>query len=276
MPFYLEARSRLYRAKAHRDEFGKQWAAFLDDEPYSPGVSVEDDGQGHIFVGSRYEQLPDVFSFLLGEMLYQLRAALDTCIYQAAVMDSGRRPPPNEQALAFPICRTTKSWKDSAGKIAPLTQRHREIVEAVQPCFAEKLPPDMQEIPRTLSILNDWARLDRHRRLNVLGSWGANRNPQLRLPPGTSLKWIRVTGDGFLEHEDKVAEFAIDGWEPGMHIEANPDLTIDVAVDEAPPPADESDTLSERSATMVRVVETVVGLFEQGDDRPHGRPPVKS
>jgi hypothetical protein len=87
-----------------------------------------------------------------------------------------------------------------------------------------------------LRTLNEWARIDRHRRLNVVASWFSQADPKFRLPLGVSLASLLVAGDGFLEVENQIASFSLTGWVPGMPIEANPDLAIDIAVNEIPTP----------------------------------------
>jgi hypothetical protein len=59
----------------------------------------------------------------LGEFLYQLRAALDACIHQAAILESGKDPHPDEKALEFPICVSSEEFKNSGWKIRPLADK---------------------------------------------------------------------------------------------------------------------------------------------------------
>jgi hypothetical protein len=39
-------------------------------------------------------------SIEFGEMFYQLRAALDACVYESACLETGQTPPPDEAKLA--------------------------------------------------------------------------------------------------------------------------------------------------------------------------------
>ena len=132
--YFQTSRERIERAKAHQQAFGKTWSDFLDEpDPYDIGVHVEDDGTGEIWVQPA-RPLPAALSLELGEMLYQLRAALDAGIYQAAIIEGRQYPPPNEHVLEFPICATTAAFRSSARKIAPLmNQRIRKFINDVQP-----------------------------------------------------------------------------------------------------------------------------------------------
>lgn len=104
---------------------------------------------------------------------------------------------------------------------------------------------------RTLGILYDWTRFDRHRKFHVVGSWASKANPAVRCPVGATLEYLRVSGSGFLEDESQIASFRVVGYRPGMTVQANPDFDIDIAVNEIPPPCTDNDTLGSRLRAML-------------------------
>jgi len=256
---------RIGRAEAHRDTIRKSWGRTVKKSLYSVGVGVDDAGTGigAIWVKPTYGgALPDTFALELGEMLYQLRAALDACIYEAAILESGKNPPPDENKLEFPICRTTTEFRRKATfMLGPLAQKRRDFIESVQPYnVPETLPPELlvMNVNRCLGILNDWSRKDRHRRLHVLGSWASGANPKVHLPRGAKLDYIRVHGAGFLEKQSEIARFRIANYTEDMKVQANPDLLIDIAVDEAPPPCSDNDTLGNRINWTIKNAHRVI------------------
>jgi len=262
---FVDCWDRIERAKAHSKVIGETWSAFVADDPYDIGVSVDSDGAGRIWVEPRYGPMPKVLSLELGELLYQLRAALDGSIRACAILETGQDPPPNEDRLEFPITFGPDYFKASAWNIAPLTDKRRYIVESVQPYNIVKgLRPDYLNLSvnRSLALLQEWARIDRHRRLHVMGSWASSANPHLLLPHGTSLRYLLVKHDGLLEHESEIAEFEIEGWEWDMTMQANPDVVIDIALREPPPPAADNDTLGERIRWMIINVGVIVKGLE--------------
>jgi hypothetical protein len=212
--------------------------------------------------------LPRDLALEFGEMLYQLRAVLDTCVYQAAVLDSGRDPPPDEQTLEFPICLTPASWKESARKIRPLAQERRAIIEKVQPCHAER-SPNLTRVIRALGILNDWARKDRHRRLHVVRIWFNSARPRLRVSEPVRIIAHTPITPGFVDDQAEVSRFVLDGWEPGAKVEADADVSFDIAVDEVPTPERPDDTLTRRIAEMFFAVKWVVETFEKSFEPPY-------
>ncbi|KKK87854.1 hypothetical protein LCGC14_2749070, partial [marine sediment metagenome] len=162
---FADCRERIARAKVHAKALAKAWSRFLEDEPYAPRLRVEDDGTGTLWVEPAHG-LPRHLALELGELLYQLRAALDGLVYGAAILETGEDPPPNHQQLEFPICASAADFKNARRKLGPLAEERRAIIETIQPYNAvEGLRPEIVVFSphRALGILNDWARKDRHR-----------------------------------------------------------------------------------------------------------------
>lgn len=258
---------RVERAEAHSKALSESWNSFLEDDTYSVESCVYHDGTGAIFVTPKYGiSFPTSFSFQLGELLYQLRAALDGCVYAAAILDSGGKVPAKPDRLEFPVCDSHVQFAYNARKIAPLSEQRRLLIEAVQPYNTPKIPAEFMigNYNRSLLILNDWARKDRHRRLHVVGSWASGATPKLRIPAGTRLVSMKAIGGAFLKDKCKIADFRIEGWKPSMNVQANPDLFIDVALDEAPPPCAANDTFGARVTSMIHTVGVVIKGVEDG------------
>jgi hypothetical protein len=229
-------------------------------------VQVDQNGAGSIRVEP--PPLPISLSLELGEMMYQLRAALDACVYRAAVLDTGRDPPPNENALEFPICATQTNWQESGRKVAPLSNEHRRIVEDFQPCNADK-HPGTRRIIRSLGILNDWARKDRHRRLHIVRAWRGTVYPSLEVGPPGRLVSLVPRPPGLGEGDTEVARFIIEGWVPGTKLKPRVHVPFDVALDEDPPPENDADTLDRRIGEMFYAVGEVIEVFEKTFEPPY-------
>lgn len=261
-------RARLERARMHHREFGRIWNDFLssnEGEPYEVSVVVYPNGEGVIRV-EPVDFPGEALALEFGEFLYQLRAALDSLIYETATVVSGEDPPPNAEDLEFPIRPTQTSFKSASRKIAPLADRHKIWIEDLQPYHDSYMTEGLRVSSEVLDAINDLARKDRHRGLRVIASWGANKNPQFDLPPGCSLEWVRVTPDGPLERETEIASFKIRNWKPGLEIHANPNCTFDVAVEDGRPPVDDDDTLAKRTRYWLTIVKLLIEGFENSLD----------
>lgn len=259
-------RQRIWRAETHYRALADLWNSFIQDEPYSAIVHVKDDGRGSIWLEPTYQSLPPGLALEVGETLYQLRAALDSAVYGAAIIESGQPVPPNPRNLEFPVATIQDDFPNLCWKIQPLTGERRRIIESVQPYNTPNtLDPDLRvfNFNRAIGILNDWARKDRHRRLHIVGSWAHSGSAALRYPAGVRLSAMHNIANGlFLEYQSKVAVFRLEGYVPGMEIEANPDIAIEIAVDEEPPPCAINDTLGNRLLAMIRAAGFVVKSIE--------------
>lgn len=253
---------RIARAKAHGQAFAEAWNGLDKNDLYDTTVYVEDDGTGYISL-TQIEPFPSDLSLELGEFLYQMRAALDACVYDLACVNTGQDPPPDENRLEFPVCRTANAFKNSTRKIAPLTDKQRSIIEAVQPY---NRPPGLtpSELPdsfnRGLNILNDWARIDRHRRLHLMATWASNIQPKIDIPLGVTVEEFTIVREEpfILESEHILARFRLGGYVPESRIQGNPNLSLDVLVNESPLPCHDIDTIDQRLRCIDLTVGTVV------------------
>jgi hypothetical protein len=111
-PIKFEVRllhARLDRAEEHYQSFGRIWAEYLDQRPHALDRTVEPDGT-IVARLRRVTPLPAELSVVFGELLYELRAVLDNCLYAVAVLVSGQNPPPSASRLEWPnTCRVGES-----------------------------------------------------------------------------------------------------------------------------------------------------------------------
>ena len=159
--------ARIERARKHYAEFGEVWAEYLSDRPHSLEHTGEEDGTVVVRL-QRTVPLPVALSISFGEFLYELRAALDNCLYAAAVLVSGQNPPPSANRLEWPIRLTRKDWKDQVKRYQDLPPELVSALEAIKPYHATR--PGWN----SLGILHDLARVDRHRSPHGLGLYLAH------------------------------------------------------------------------------------------------------
>jgi hypothetical protein len=192
----------------------------MEDDPYSFSVTHQGDGE---FVMTLWQDVPPPpeVSVLMGEWFYNLRCALDYAVYATAICDSGTDPPPGERVLQFPCCFTEANWGENLYRLKPLTERHRYLIECNQPYRCED--PDFS----ALGWLHRLARIDRHRRLHIMGAYTAELDPLIAVPMGctvdTSVPLERVVVDG----DTEIGRFTVTPWESGWKLQVNPRLGLD-------------------------------------------------
>jgi len=104
------------------------------------------------------------WSLIIGDCISNLRCALDHLIYAIAVHESNTSPPPNEDALMFPICDgpTAFGKKGVQDRIKTLSLPVRTAIEAMQP-YKRPHP----SLPPLLSILRDFDNTNKHKLLRL-------------------------------------------------------------------------------------------------------------
>jgi hypothetical protein len=165
--------ARLDRATELYEEFGRVWADYLEQRPHRLSMDTGPDGITRLRV-QRLVPIPVQLSLQLGEYLYELRAALDNCLYAVAVIDSGQNPPPSGEQLEWPIFLTPQKWESNKRRrLSALSPRIVDSLEAIQPYQAQT--PGWN----CLRILHDFARIDRHRALHLVALHVSSGNAML-------------------------------------------------------------------------------------------------
>jgi hypothetical protein len=262
---YKVARSRLLRAMAHGERLAQLWNAVPSGRLCTPRVLVGPNGYGHL-MATRVGEVPDELPLLLGEMLYQLRSALDACIYQATAYATNQDTPPDEGKLEFPITNDPDEWpKLAKRRLSALPQAIQDGIERAQP-YHDQFPSTeelIKSVGRSLGILNELARKDRHRKLHVVGSWPININPYFVLPPGAVVDMLEIMPPSILKEATVIAKFHVTGLAPGALAHVNPQLRTTFGCVEPPPACDPTDTFERRLVEMVNSVAGVIDYFER-------------
>jgi len=160
--------ARLDRCTHLFESFRVVWEDHLASGPHQLGVEVDDVGNGRI-VFTRLSEPPVELSLILGEFLYELRAALDNALFAVAIIDSGQNPPPRAATLEWPICIDEAAWESQRRRrLDALSAELQDALHTIQP-FQAEFPTW-----NCLKILNDMARVDRHRAVHFVTSFASN------------------------------------------------------------------------------------------------------
>jgi hypothetical protein len=222
----------------HRQALIEVWNGLDTNNIYTSVPKINDDGTGEFFITPVKPDWVLPFSLQFGEMLYQLRGALDSVVYDAACLKFSQDPPPDEQKWSFPVCPDPDKFEEAMRRMKNMPNDVRGLIEAVQPyAGATGRHRDKGwawDIGQSLAVLNDWARIDRHRRLHIVGTTPTEGNLRIGVPPGMTLEYCNFTVGVVLENDSKIAEFKIANYVPGADIHFQPKFTFDITVDEAP------------------------------------------
>ncbi len=253
---------RTARAETHRQALTEVWNRLDTNNIYTSIPKINNDGTGEFFISPTKSDWVLPFSLQFGEMLYHLRGALDSCVYDAACLKFDQDPPPDEQKWNFPICPGPDEFEDAMRRMKKIPKDVRDLIEAVQPYARAtgRLKAEGWEwdIGQCLAVLNDWARIDRHRRLHIVGTTPTEGNLRIGVPPGMALEYCNFCIGTVLEDNSKIANFKIANYVPGAKIHFQPKFTFNITVDETP-----SSLLQDVSMAMLLSVQAVRESFEK-------------
>jgi len=265
MGTYQVARARLNRAIGHGNQLASLWNAVPAGRLCTPRARIGPNGIGHLLATS-VGAIPEELALLLGEMLYQLRSALDACIYQTTIYATKQDPPPDEGKLEFPITSDPKEWPNLVKRrLSALPKDIQDAIERVQPYNNLSIPPEqmVHSINRSLGILHDLSRKDRHRKLHVIGSWPLNLAPEFILPDGVTMDWMEIQPPSVLREGAVLAKFRLSNFATGLEAAVNPRLRTNFGCDEPPVACHPTDTFDTRLTEMINAVGSVIIAFER-------------
>lgn len=113
-------------------------------------------------------EIPEIISILVGEIVYNLRTALDYLVYELARLDSGKL----QDGTQFPICDSINGFERNKRFLKGIDFRHVSSIESLQPykgCDWTK-------------SLRDLSNLDKHRQLIIVKSDASGEFPKNKTP----------------------------------------------------------------------------------------------
>jgi hypothetical protein len=227
---------RVDRAEVHRQSLINRWNAFDTTQAYASRPEVDSDGTGRFFLEPVKRDWVLPFSLELGEMLYQLRSALDSCVYDAAALKFGSDPPPNAQQWQLPITSDPADFKEAIRRMKDIPPDIAAIIERVQGYsgLACRFDGKQFDLGTMLVALNNWARIDRHRKLHLVGTALTGGSLVIGYPIEMGIEYCHFVGSDILENQSEIARFKISNFVPGATLHFQPKFALEIMVDEVP------------------------------------------
>ena len=158
--------AKLDRAKSQIEALDHQIGDFAtDQEPIGVREKFEADQQAWVGTVVTVPECPSDWGLMIGEIVHNLRGALDHLVWDLAILELGAEPiDANGRPLRiqFPICEDKARWKSSGfdRMIAPLNAVHRALIEGRQPYNGWNGPRK-----HPLLVLEGVSNADKHRKL---------------------------------------------------------------------------------------------------------------
>jgi hypothetical protein len=267
MTLFPDSRKRLDRALDHFKTCGTEWDRVVNPDASDVVAKANDDWTAGTARVVRKFSAENSMALELGESFYQMRAALDSLIYQAAVFLEYPNTPSNPENLYFPICAKPRSFKDSAVSSPPFPDEIRRWIEAIQPYQAQNpaTNPAILEAIQAFKTINTCAKIDRHRHLHLVMAIPARLKCNFVVEPKTiKIRNVRAVEVNVLEDESPFLFFEIEGADiaESNNIKLKTDLALQISVDQIPVP--HGSTLDSEIKNMLAAVDWAISFFESG------------
>lgn len=153
-------RIKIARANEHLKELKRRLDDWRVSKPYPIIVEIEPDTRDQLWkVGEEPARPPDLP--VVGDILFNLRSALDHLAWQLVLKANLRKPSTRTE---FPIFNDLDVWKsDSPRKMAGMNDLMKDRIKALQPCFTPYIYR-----AEALWGLQEYGNTDKHRTLLVI------------------------------------------------------------------------------------------------------------
>jgi hypothetical protein len=158
---------KLLRAQEHLAILQTEVSAFFEHDPYRLVTEHNVDATEHFAYLRLVGSSPfNRWGLIVGDIVHNLRSALDSAIYEIAVRESGSEVPPNAKVLMMPIFDSGPNYERSGRRrVETLSVEARALVEAIQPY---RHPHGIHN--SSLWALHEVDNADKHRILQVIST----------------------------------------------------------------------------------------------------------
>jgi hypothetical protein len=188
----MDHRTKLAWAQTHIDALTERTKAYLASKPYDLSHTVDERRGDQVLAIARVEPIPAEWSLVLGDIVHNLRSALDALVYALARAHLGRTPTDTEaRQIQFPIVDRPDQWEGECKRwlrhIAPAAQL---LIERCQP-YHDANPREVH----LLAALRDLSNIDKHRHLIVTLGIAETTRVEIRVPWAIGKVWT-IEGRG--------------------------------------------------------------------------------
>jgi hypothetical protein len=161
---------KLDRSYEHLVTLDNELRAFIELKPYRISHERWANGTEYVLRANVLQEPPKMLPLILGDCLQNMRTALDHLAWALAIAHTGGEPP---RSTSFPIYlssvdfhkrnkRGEPTFTSGLKKVEAIAEGARTIIEGLQPYHGRDLILD------PLWILNEFSRIDRHRKLSLV------------------------------------------------------------------------------------------------------------
>lgn len=262
MQLFPDSVKRLNRAVSHYNAAYAELVKFVQPDAHEVIVEIDESGTRSI-AKTRLPGPPEnEVALELGEFFYQLRAALDSLIYQTSIYSEGVDPPSNKNRVEFPICIDKEKFNSNPVNSSPFPHELRDWIFSIQPYVTRNIHNPNHKLGHYLEILHDCARIDRHRRLHLVGTASFDVGVEFETSPEITISEIERVDGNVLESEAIFLTFRIEGMRPGKEykIRLKSSFELHITIENLPVPA--GGNMGNELLAILHSVDFVIRFFK--------------
>ncbi|MDQ6770043.1 MAG: hypothetical protein M3Z54_08655, partial [Gemmatimonadota bacterium] len=178
--------------------------------------------------------MPDYWSLMVGDVIHNLRSALDNLTYALAVKAFGGVPSLDEiKKIQFPVCDGPGEFHGPNGqktrRLSLLSDKATAAIERLQPYTTPTRPK-----PHPLAVLRELANIDKHR--HILFTAAVLRPILVRVnTPSGGQSVFPGSFEGPFEDGTVCCVFPDTGLGPASEMDVDSDIPVDIAFGDLPP-----------------------------------------
>ncbi len=178
------------------------------------------------------KKTPIMWSVKIGEIIYNLRSALDHMVYEIASLNCNGTVPARTEFPIFIDEVRFRSEKMGGGmyKMRGLPENVRTSIEEIQP-FKREQSPELHRL-WALQELSNW---DKHRLLHLTSVTTGTRNLSLKTEGGVTIKATKVRADGEIEDGAELCCYQVTQLSANGQVHMDGDIIYSVAFDKTGP-----------------------------------------
>jgi hypothetical protein len=159
---------KLDRAHQQLDSLNNDIRTFHESKPYLVHPKYNPQTRLLTLTAHIQKPLPKHWGIQVGEIVHNLRSALDHLVWELVIHHTGS--PPTSNKTQFPIFETEKGYRDRSGpNIAGVSPEAATLIESLQPFATGKDGDPRASIQRQpLWLLHELSNFDKHRTLHLV------------------------------------------------------------------------------------------------------------
>lgn len=226
---------KLRRANEHLETLERAVQGFRGRNPHEFRTQLDPES-GEYCVWTRIREMPPPdWSLIVGDIVHNLRSALDHLAYQLVIKAGGE--PTNRTSFPIfhddPFTKTHKGARNWRDRVAGMLEDDVALIKSLQPYQQRYVPEADPPEDHILFTLNELWNADKHRQLIVTLTFHTGAEFGIEHIQGYEFELLAQRPPGPCENGTVIALYRLTPTAPDPEVEMNVDVTFEIGLVEA-------------------------------------------